>query len=379
MAYYRKSRESGILQDSFSATKKAYEEEQGLVFEKFVQAIYMPHIRKRKRSWFVDERIVHQHIFPTFGRRHITRIQRAEVETWLQNLGRQGLAASTCNRILAVLKSIFSLAIVCGKLRGNESPCLGVKSLKTLACQERSLSPGEAGKLMQTLRHCDRPEAAALRLLLLTGARKSEILKARWEHIHLERRMLVVPLSKSGKPRYIPLSDEAARIIRAIPRRDDSPWLFPGRKWGRPLSDIYTFWNRIRRKLGLFRVRIHDLRHTFASFLVNAGHSLYEVQKLLGHSDPRTTMRYAHMEQTSLIAATQTISACLAQRENRAQRAGRRRFSFVRSLCLRRGTVGKKEERIGSARKGMLVKHMKRRIFRKITVTIDRRTVNYLL
>ena len=331
MAYYRKSRESGTLQDSFSATKKAYEEGQGLVFEKFVQAIYMPHIRKRKRSWFVDERIAHQHLFPTFGRRHITRIHRAEVETWLQNLCRQGLAASTCNRILAVLKSIFSLAIVCGKLRGNESPCLGIRPLKTLTC-----------------------------------------------HIHLERRMLVVPLSKSGKPRYIPLSDEAARIIRAIPRRDDSPWLFPGRKWGRPLSDVYTFWNRIRRKLGLFRVRIHDLRHTFASFLVNAGHSLYEVQKLLGHSDPRTTMRYAHMEQTSLIAATQTISACLAQRENRAQMAGRRRFSFVRNLCLRRGTVDKREERIFPARKGMLVKHMKRPIFRKITVTIDRRTVDFL-
>ena len=76
------------------------------------------------------------------------------------------------------------------------------------------------------------------------------------------------------------------------------------------------FWNRIRRELGLADVRIHDLRHTFASFLVNAGHSLYEVQKLLGHGDPRTTMRYAHLGQASLVAAAQTVSACLARHDN---------------------------------------------------------------
>ena len=117
-----------------------------------------------------------------------------------------------------------------------------------------------------------------------------------------------MPLSKSGKPRHIPLSDEAIAVIRAIPRQPGNPWLFPGRAPGKPLSDLYLFWNKLRRELGLADVRIHDLRHTFASFLVNAGHSLYEVQKLLGHGDPRTTMRYAHLGQASLLAATETVS-----------------------------------------------------------------------
>ena len=91
------------------------------------------------------------------------------------------------------------------------------------------------------------------------------------------------------------------------------PWVFPGHAPGKPLSDIYLFWNKLRRKLGLQGIRVHDLRHTFASLLVNAGHSLYEVQKLLGHSDPRTTMRYAHLGQSSLLAATQTVSTRLAR------------------------------------------------------------------
>ena len=115
----------------------------------------------------------------------------------------------------------------------------------------------------------------ALRLLLLTGARKSEVLKARWEHVRPNQRLLTVPLSKSGKPRHISLFDEAIAVIRAIPWVPGCPWLFPGHAPDKPLSDIYQFWNKVRRGLGLTDVRIHDLRHTFASLLVNAGHSRY--------------------------------------------------------------------------------------------------------
>lgn len=154
----------------------------------------------------------------------------------------------------------------------------------------------------------DRPEAFALRLLLLTGGRKSEILKARWENVRLDQRLLTVPLSKSGRPRHILLSEAAIKVLRVLPRTLGNPWLFPGHAPGKPLSDIYRFWNELRRSLGLADVRIHDLRHTFASFLVNAGHSLYEAQKMLGHSDPRTTMRYAHLGQASLLAAAETVS-----------------------------------------------------------------------
>ena len=230
------------------------------------------------------------------------------MENWLHDLAAQGLSPATCNRNLAVFKSVCSLAMLHGVLPAGQSPCAGVSAFKIHFQRERCLNLAEARRLMRALERSSRPEAAAIRLLLLTGARKSEILKARWENVRLDQRLLTVPLSKSGKPRHILLSDEAVAVIRSLPRAPGCPWLFPGHAPGKPLSDIFLFWRTLRRGLGLADMRIHDLRHSFASFLVNAGHSLYEVQKLLGHSDPRTTMRYAHLGQASLLSATQNVS-----------------------------------------------------------------------
>lgn len=274
----------------------------------FVSQVYLPHIKARKRSWAIDERIARKYFSPIFGARPLCDIKRNEVESWLQNILNSGLSPSSCNRYLAVFKTIFSLAEMEGYLAYGQSPCYGVSCLKAHGQRERYLSYQEANSLMNALKKSQRIEALALRLLLLTGARKSEVLKARWENINLDQRLLVVPLSKSGKPRHIVLSDAAIEIIKAIPRKDGNPWLFPGHAKDKPLSDIYLYWNNTRRELGLGDVRIHDLRHTFASFLVNAGHSLYEVQKMLGHGDPRTTMRYAHIGQASLLAAAETVS-----------------------------------------------------------------------
>ena len=288
----------------------------------FVSSVYLPYIRLRKRSWRVDERIARQHLSPTFGARELADIQRHEVEDWLHGLSSGGLAPATCNRILAVFKTICSLAVMRGLLLTGQSPCAGVSPFKIHAQRERYLSRDEAQRLMRALEKNDRPEAFAIRLLLLTGARKSEVLKARWEHVRLDWRLLIVPLSKSGKPRHIPLSDEAITVIRSIPRQQGTPWLFPGHAPGKPLSDLYLFWNRLRRSIGLADVRIHDLRHTFASFLVN------EVQKLLGHSDPRTTMRYAHLEQASLVAVAETVSVFLA-RPGRENTGGHKSGNFI--------------------------------------------------
>ena len=274
----------------------------------FVSSIYLPHVKLRKRSWRVDERIARQHLSPTFGGRRLADIQRHEVENWLYRLSSGGLAPATCNRILAVFKTICSLAAMRGLLPAGQSPCAGVSPFKIHTQRERYLTQDEAQRLMRALEKSDRPEAFAIRLLLLTGGRKNEILKARWENVRPDQRLLTVPLSKSGRPRHILLSEEAIKVLRALPRSPGNPWLFPGHAPGKPLSDLYNFWNKLRRELGLADVRIHDLRHTFASFLVNAEHSLYEAQKMLGHGDPRTTMRYAHLGQASLLAAAETVS-----------------------------------------------------------------------
>ncbi len=309
-----------------------------LHLDAFVSNVYLPHVKLRKRSWRVDQRIARQHLSPTFGARELAGIQCHEVENWLHGLWEKGLAPATCNRILATFKTICSLAEMRGLLPAGQSPCAGVSPFKIHTQRERYLTRDEAQRLMRALEKSDRPEASAIRLLLLTGARKSEVLKARWEHVRLDLRLLVVPLSKSGKPRHIPLSDEAIAIMRAIPRQPGNPWLFPGEAPGKPLSDLYLFWNKLRRELGLADVRIHDLRHTFASFLVNAGHSLYEVQKLLGHSDPRTTMRYAHLEQASLVTVAETVSVFLA-------RPGRRNVKAPKGGNFTPGPCGAHEDR----------------------------------
>ena len=194
-----------------------------VIFDAFVSDIYLPHVKLRKRSWDVDERIARQHLSPTFGDRRLIDIQRHEVEDWLRGLSGKGLAPTTCNRILAVLKTICSLAETRGLLPAGQSPCKGVSSFKIHTQRERYLSREEAQRLMRALEKSDRLEAFAIRLLLLTGARKSEILKARWENVRLDQRLLTVPLSKSGRPRHILLSDAALDILRALSLLEQAP------------------------------------------------------------------------------------------------------------------------------------------------------------
>jgi integrase len=148
-------------------------------------------------------------------------------------------------------------------------------------------------------------------LLLLTGARRSEIMHAKWEYVDWQKRTLLVPLSKSGRPRTIALSSEAIALLGSLRPVADTGYIFPS-----PVTEhgfVYLFfpWDRIRRRAGLRDVRLHDLRHSFASFLVNKGVSLYVVQALLGHTQPRTTQRYAHLAQQTLLDAAEVVSAAI--------------------------------------------------------------------
>ena len=121
----------------------------------------------------------------------------------------------------------------------------------------------------------------------------------------MERRILTVPLSKSGKARHIPLSDAALQVLAEIPHK--SEWLFPSNRTDSHIGTIYDAWDRVRERAGIKDVRLHDLRHSFASFLVNSGCSLYEVQKILGHQNPKVTTRYAHLAQDSLLRAANIV------------------------------------------------------------------------
>lgn len=127
------------------------------------------------------------------------------------------------------------------------------------------------------------------------------------EIYRLERKRWRIPHTKSGKPRTVPLSDSAVEVLLNVPRVEGSAYVFPNPDTGKPFNSIYRSWNTARKRAGLEVVVIHSLRHSFASFLVNAGRNLYEVGALLGHTQVRTTMRYAHLADETLAEAVNTV------------------------------------------------------------------------
>jgi len=138
-------------------------------------------------------------------------------------------------------------------------------------------------------------------MLLLTGARKREVLDAQWCDFDMLNNLWTIPITKSGKKRILPITPPLKELIESIPKQ--SKYLFPSPKTKKPYISIFNSWNRARVKAGLPEVRIHDLRHTYASQLVNSKCSLHEVQKLLGHSSAKMTQRYAHLSNEALMSA----------------------------------------------------------------------------
>ena len=178
--------------------------------------------------------------------------------------------------------------------------------------RDRFLSPDEAQRLISSINADEnRVAAQAIMLLLLTGGRRNEITQAKWDYVDWEKRTLMVPISKTGRPRAIALSGRAVALLRSIHRASTSEYIFPSAVTGRPSPSLHFPWVRIRRRAALEGVRLHDLRHSFASFLVNQGVSLYVVQGLLGHTQPRTTQRYAHLAQDTLNTAAEVVATVL--------------------------------------------------------------------
>ena|SRR5215475_2509979 len=178
----------------------------------------------------------------------------------------------------------------------------------------RYLSKEEAARLLAAIRTDENQIAAkAIMLLFLTGARRNEVTHAQWSYVDWQQCTLFVPKSKNGQPRYIQLSSRAIELLKTVPRTDANPHIFPAPSTGRPMPHLFFPWDRIRKRAALQDVRLHDLRHSFASFLVNSGEDLYEVQKLLGHSNPRTTQRYAHLSRERLARAAELVASILIE------------------------------------------------------------------
>jgi integrase len=241
-------------------------------------ADHLAHARTYQKQPQNTEFVMKNHLIPRWGKTRLDEITSQDIAKWFAEKAKAGLAPATIDKLRTVFGRSFELARQ-WKLAGVVSnPVRDVPRRKYNNARERYLSTGEVTRLFKAL---DRSESPQLKhivtLLLLTGARKTELLTAKWEQIDLDRRTWLIPTTKTGKPRHVPLSQDAINTIAALPRWNGCPWLLPNPTTLKPYTDIKRSWEKARDAAGLHDLHIHDLRHSAASFMINAGIDLYAV------------------------------------------------------------------------------------------------------
>ena len=253
------------------------------------------------------------HILPALGKLPLAALGREHVAELHYRLRKTPVAA---NDTVGALSRMLNRAEAWGLVPAGSNPCRFVTPYRTRRL-ERFLTEDEfrrLGKALDDLEAGGRipvHAAAAIRLLMLTGCRCGEVLTLRWEDVALERNEVRLRDSKTG-PRVVPLSPAAARVLAGMPRPAGNPWVIAGREPGERLTHLAYYWYRVRERAGLDDVRLHDLRHSFASRALALGEDLTMIGKLLGHRKIQTTARYAHLARDSVKESAALVAASIA-------------------------------------------------------------------
>lgn len=289
---------------TWQVTSKPVLQEVNLTFECFVNQHYIPYAKQRKRSLATDISVLKNHLLPTFGSYALGELTKVHVVEFHTEKRSMGYAPATVDRMVVLLRFALNLAVKWGLLSGEKHPVKNFEFFNVPNARERYLVAEEVDRLVDALKASNNKDLLSIvRGLLLTGCRRGEILNARWRDIDMTSGVWVIPITKQGRPHQLPLSSNLKAYLSALPSKGSSEYLFPSPVTGRPYKSIFYSWHTARCASGMPELRIHDLRHSFASFLVNGGRSLYEVQRILGHTTPRTTQRYAHLSMSSLSEA----------------------------------------------------------------------------
>ena len=277
-------------------------------FETVADEVFRRYARHWKPSTLkVNLGYYRNHILPWFGGRPIADIAARDVQRWFASLHETPVAA---DRSAPVLSVIMRQAEVYGYRPEGTNPCVGIRRYRRQG-RERFLSAAELRRLGEALTRyeADQPQSvAAIRLLLLTGCRKGEIVTLKWRYYREGK--LFLPDSKVG-PRTVWLASTARAILDGVPRK--AAWVFPSPRTDGCLAaeTVWRVWHRVRAEAGLCDVRLHDLRHTYASMALAQGETVLTIGRLLGHRDPATTLKYTHLSDAFVREAVDTIGAVL--------------------------------------------------------------------
>ena len=272
-------------------------------------------VRLKPRTQVRVRGLLHGHILPALGRVPVAALERTRVVEFHHELSGRPV---TANKAIKVLAHMYRLGAGWGLVPEGCNPCRSVEKYPERP-RERFLTDAEFARLGRVLDEAvDNGTASpmavtAIRLLMLTGCRKSEILTLRWADANLDAGELRLADAKTG-PRAVQLPPTAVGLLESLPRRKDSPWVFAGNDRDGRFSGggLDRTWQAVRARAGLADVRLHDLRHSFASRALTLGETLPVIGKLLGHSDIETTARYAHLARDSIHEAAERIAGSIA-------------------------------------------------------------------
>ena len=277
-----------------------------LTLDQFMVDHYFPHAKIHKRSHKRDDQLYRIRIKPKFGNLALSAITRRDVQAFQNGLLKEGLSPASADHHVKLMRRLLNLAIQWEFLEKN--PLKGIELYMVDNQVENYLDTDQLARLVEVLRTDEnRMVCCIVMFLISTGARLNEALTATWKNVSIEGGVWKVDasLSKSKRSRSIPLNDSALWVLDQLDSKGKSAYLFPSPAKAKDDKDaayttITRAWYRLRKKAKVPNVRLHDLRHSFASMLVSGGRSLYEVQQILGHSDPKVTMRYAHLSAKAL-------------------------------------------------------------------------------
>ena len=281
-------------------------------FEDFLINKYLPYVRSYKKSWQSDKSMIQVHVIPAIGKISMARLSAQHISGFIETMKQKNLSPGTINRALVLIHYAFKCAQRWSEPGVSLESFNGMRYLKNDNRIERYLSILQSSQLLEAVRTSQNTLLPMIiSFLIYTGARKREVLEAKWTDINREQKSWKISKNKSNKIRHVPLSVAAIEVLQIVKAHrqfnENCEYIFANPYTSKPFTSFFFSWDTARKRAGLPDLRVHDLRHSFASFLVNAGRSLYEVQELLGHADIKTTSRYAHLSRERLSAAVECV------------------------------------------------------------------------